>query len=140
MITDRTYLVAGSIAHRLNESLPQVATLLETDLDVEREGVHVRVQVGNVQHYSFVEEKAITSEIDRSPVFGHDRFNSPRKAFEMNAFMSDTTWAQFVCDYITSEVEYIIALGSPNGETYPITPTINDLAKIQAESEGYSLA
>jgi hypothetical protein len=138
MTTDRLYLVAGSIAPRLNESLPQVATLLEADLDTAREGVHVHIQVGNIKHYSFIERESIKTEIDRSPVFGDDRFNSPRKVFVMNGYMIDSAWAQFVCDYITSEVEYLIALGSPNAEVYPLrsvpTPTINDLVKSEAES------
>ena len=145
MTTDRLYLMAGSIAPRLNESLPEVATLLESDLDTAREGVHVHIQVGNIKHYSFIEEHSIITEIDRSPVFGHDRFNSPRKVFTIHSFMSDTTWAQVACDYITAEVEYLLALGSPNAEVYPLhsvpVPTINDLVKSQAESEqGFSLA
>lgn len=142
-ITDRLYLMAGSIAPRLNESLPQVATLLETDLDTDREGVHVRVQVGNIEHYSFIEDSSITSYIDRSAVFGHDRFDSPRKVLVTHSYMTDSSWAQTMCDYITSEVEYLLALGSPNAEVYPLTPTptINDLVKSQAESEqGFSLA
>ena len=48
MITDRTYLVAGSLAHRLNEALPELATVLEADLDPIRKGVHVHVQVNKV--------------------------------------------------------------------------------------------
>lgn len=137
MVTDRLYLVAGSLAHRLNESLPQVATLLETDLDVEREGVHVRVQVGTIQHYSFIESGSITTEIDRSPWA-----SSPRKVFVMNGYMIDSAWSQFVCDYITSEVEHMVSINKANNEAYAVTPTINDLAKSQAESEqeGFSLA
>ena len=138
MTTDRLYLMAGSIAPRLNESLPHVATLLESDLDTAREGVHVHVQVGNIKHYSFIEDSSITTEIDRSPVFGDDRFNSPRKVLTNRTYMGDSAWAQMACDYITSEVEYLIALGSPNAEVYPLhsvpTPTINDLAKSEAES------
>ena len=138
MTTDRLYLMAGSIAPRLNESLPHVATLLESDLDTAREGVHVHVQVGNIKHYSFIEENSIMTEIDRSPVFGDDRFNSPRKVLTNRTYMGDSAWAQMACDYITSEVEYLIALGSPNAEVYPLhsvpTPTINDLAKSEAES------
>ena len=145
MITDRLYLMAGSLPHRLNESLPQVTTLLESDLDIEREGVHVHIQVGNIKHYSFIEDNSITSYIDRSPVFGDDRFNSPRKVFSNNTYMGDSAWAQVACDYLKSEVEYILALGSPNAEVYPLhsvpAPTINDLVKSQAESEqGFSLA
>jgi hypothetical protein len=136
MSTDRLYLVAGSLGHRLNEALPEVVTLLECDLDTEREGVHVRVQVGKIQHYSFVEEKAISTEVDRSPWA-----SSPRKAFVMNAYIMDTGWAQFACDYITSEVEYLVSIHDQNEATYAVTPTINDLAKSQAESEqGFSLA
>jgi hypothetical protein len=145
MITDRLYLMAGSLPHRLNEALPQVATLLESDLDTEREGVHVHIQVGNIKHYSFIEDNSITSYIDRSPVFGDDRFNSPRKVLTNRTYMGDSAWAQTACDYLTSEVEYLIALGSPNAEVYPLhsvpAPTINDIAKSQAESEqGFSLA
>jgi len=144
-ITDRAYLMAGSLPHRLNEALPEVTTLLESDLDTAREGVHVHIQVGNIKHYSFIEDNSITSYIDRSFVFGDDRFNSPRKVFAIHGFISDTTWAQVACDYITAEVEYLLALGSPNAEVYPLhsvpTPTINDLVKSQAETEqGWSLA
>ena len=143
MITDRLYLVAGSIAPRLNESLPESATLLESDLDTDREGVHVHVQVGNVKHYSFIEDNAITSYIDRSYVFGDDRFDSPRKVFVNSSYMTDTSWAQTACAYITSEVAYLLALGSPNAEVYPLhavpTPTINDLAKSEVESNERTL-
>ena len=137
MTTDRLYLVAGSLAHRLNESLPEVATVLEADLDTDREGVHVHIQVGKVVHYSFIEAETITSYIDRSVALGDDRFNSPRKRISISAFMLDTAWAQFACDYITSEVEYVISLGGVMGNDYPIapTPTVNDIAKSQAESE-----
>lgn len=141
MITDRTYLVAGSLGHRLNEALPQSTTVLETDLDVEREGVHVHVQVGKVVFYAFIEDRAITSYIDRSVALGDDRWNSPRKTLNITEFISDNTWAQFVCDYITSEVQYVISLGGTMGNDYPIAPTVNDLAKSQAESEqGWTLA
>ena len=135
-ITDRLYLVAGSIAPRLNESLPETVTVLETDLDPQREGVHVRIQVGAIQHYSFIEGESIVTEIDRSPWA-----SSPRKVFTMNGYMIDSAWAQFVCDYITSEVEYMVSINDRNEATYAVTPTINDLAKSQAESEqGFSLA
>ena len=142
-LTDRTYLVAGSLAHRLNEALPELATVLEADLDPIRKGVHVHVQVNKVVHYSFIEDKVITSHVDRSVALGDDRWNSPRKSLTVTDYMSDTTWAQFACDYITSEVNYLIALGGIHANDYPIapTPTINDLVKSQAESEqGFSLA
>jgi hypothetical protein len=59
----------------------------------------------------------------------------------MNGYMIDSAWAQFVCDYITSEVEYMVSINDRNEATYAVTPTINDLAKSQAESEqGFSLA
>jgi hypothetical protein len=141
MTTDRLYLMAGSIAPRLNETLPKTATVLETDLDTDREGVHVHVQVGKVVHYAFIEEKTITSYIDRSMVLGSNNWNSPHKVLSISAFMLDTAWAQFACDYITSEVQYVISLGGTMGNDYPIAPTINDLAKSQAETEqGWSLA
>ena len=137
-ITDRTYLVAGSLGHRLNEALPEVATVLEADLDTIREGVHVHVQVGKVVHYSFIEDRVITSHIDRSVALGDDRWNSPSKVCTNNTYMTDASWAQTACDYITSEVQYIIAITDRNNA---VTPTINDLVKSQAESEqGWSLA
>lgn len=140
MITDRTYLMAGSISHRLNEALPQQTTVLEADLDTDREGVHVHIQVNKVVHYFYIEDRMITSHVDRSVYLGNDRWNSPSKVLTITEFISDTTWAQFACDYITSEVAYILSLGGTMGNDYPIAPTINDLVKANAEAEGYSLA
>ena len=149
-ITDRTYLVAGSLGHRLNEALPHQTVVLETDLDHEREGVHVRVIVGKISLYAFVEDKMITSYIDRSVPMGDDRYNSPTKYLTVTAYMGDTTWAQFVCDYLTSEVSYLLQVITRDMDFRPIVatvhdlplrPTINDLVKSQAESEqGFSLA
>ena len=147
MITDRTYLVAGSLGHRLNEALPSNTVVLETDLDIEREGVHVRVIVGKVSLYAFVEDSMIASHIDRSVAMGHDMYNSPTKYLTITHFISDTTWAQFVCDYITSEVGYLLEVINRNMDfsikyaTVHDLPTANDLAKSQAETEqGWSLA
>ena len=150
MITDRTYLVAGSLGHRLNEALPSNTVVLETDLDHEREGVHVRVIVGKVSLYAFIEDRMITSHIDRSVAMGDDRYNSPTKYLTVTDYMGDTTWAQFACDYITSEVAYLLEVITRNMDfsikvatvhDLPPRPTINDIAKSQAESEqGFSLA
>lgn len=143
MITDRTYLVAGSLGHRLNEALPSNTVVLETDLDIEREGVHVRVVIGKVSLYAFIEDKMITSYIDRSIALGDDRFNSPTKYLTITEYISDTTWAQLVCDYITSEVGYLLQVITRNmdfGYVQP-QPTGSDLLKSQVESEqGWSLA
>jgi hypothetical protein len=149
MITDRTYLVAGSIAHRLNEALPSDTVVLEADLDHEREGVHVRVVIGKVSLYAFIEDRMVTSYIDRSVSMGDDRYNSPTKYLTITDYMSDTTWAQFACDYITSEVTYLLQVMTRDMDFRPIvatvhdlpTRTVNDLAKSQAETEqGWSLA
>jgi hypothetical protein len=149
MITDRTYLVAGSLAHRLNEALPSQTVVLETDLDHEREGVHVRVIVGKVSLYAFIEDRMITSHIDRSVAMGDDRYNSPTKYLTVTEYMGDSTWAQFVCDYLTSEVAYLLEVITRNMDfslkvatVHDLPrPTINDLVKSQAESEqGFSLA
>ena len=147
MVTDRTYLVAGSLGHRLNEALPHQTVVLETDLDIEREGVHVRVIVGKISLYAFVEDKMITSYIDRSVTMGDDRYNSPTKYLTITEFISDTTWAQFVCDYLTSEVTYLLQVITRDMDFRPMVatvhdlPTINDLSKSQAETEqGWSLA
>ena len=140
-ITDRTYLVAGSLGHRLNEALPSQTVVLETDLDIEREGVHVRVIVGKVSLYAFVEDKTIASHIDRSVALGDDRFNSPTKYLTITEFISDTTWAQFVCDYITSEVGYLLEVMTRDMDFGYVQPTGNDYVKSQAETEqGWSLA
>ena len=147
MVTDRTYLVAGSLGHRLNEALPHQTVVLETDLDIEREGVHVRVIVGKISLYAFVEDKMITSYIDRSVTMGDDRYNSPTKYLTITEFISDTTWAQFVCDYLTSEVTYLLQVITRDMDfrltvaTVHDLPTVNDLSKSQAETEqGWSLA
>ena len=139
MTTDRLYLVAGSIAPRLNESLPSTATVLETDLDTDRDMVHVRCVISRngavsmgasgSELYFGIEERAIRShlEIDGEQV-------AQAKQFNLTAFISDTSWAEFVSNYITSEVTHFIAMNAPR-------PTINDLVKSQAESEqGFSLA
>ena len=149
MITDRTYLVAGSLGHRLNESLPSNTVVLETDLDIEREGVHVRVIIDKVSFYAFVTDRMIASHIDRSVAMGDDRYNSPTKYLTVTEYMGDTPWAGLVCDYITAEVAYILEVRNRNMDFSPMVatvhdlprPTINDLAKSQAESEqGFSLA
>jgi hypothetical protein len=147
MVTDRTYLVAGSLGHRLNEALPHQTVVLETDLDIEREGVHVRVIVGKISLYAFVEDSMITSYIDRSVTMGDDRYNSPTKYLTVTDYMGDTTWAQFVCDYLTSEVTYLLQVITRDMDFRPMVatvhdlPTINDLSKSQAETEqGWSLA
>jgi hypothetical protein len=147
MVTDRTYLVAGSLGHRLNEALPHQTVVLETDLDIEREGVHVRVIVGKISLYAFVEDRMITSYIDRSVTMGDDRYNSPTKYLTVTDYMGDTTWAQFVCDYLTSEVTYLLQVITRDMDfrvtvaTVHDLPTANDLAKSQAETEqGWSLA
>jgi hypothetical protein len=133
MTTDRTYLMAGSIAHRLNEALPTTATVLEADLDTERDMVHVRcvisrngvVSVGasGAELYFGITDTAITSTVE------NDGYTSPRKVFTNNTYMGDSAWAQLACDYITSEVNHFIDCnrGAPQ-------PTINDLAKAEAES------
>ena len=148
-ITDRTYLVAGSLALRLNEALPSQTVVLETDLDPIREGVHVHVQINKVTLYAFIQDRMITSYIDRSVSMGDDRYNSPTKYLTITHFISDTTWAQFVCDYLTSEVTYLLEVHNRNMDfslkvatVHDLPrPTINDLAKSQAESEqGFSLA
>jgi hypothetical protein len=147
MVTDRTYLVAGSLGHRLNEALPHQTVVLETDLDIEREGVHVRVIVGKISLYAFVEDRMITSYIDRSVTMGDDRYNSPTKYLTVTDYMGDTTWAQFVCDYLTSEVTYLLQVITRDMDfrvtvaTVHDLPTANDLSKSQAETEqGWSLA
>lgn len=135
MSTDRLYLVAGSLGHRLNEALPAVATLLESDLDVERECVHANVAISTTlglgySIYFQIGEKYIESTLEQ---YG-EPMGAPAKTFNLTQFISDTTWAQFACDYITSEVNHFIAMNQPR-------PTINDLARSQAESEqGFSLA
>lgn len=135
MTTDRLYLVAGSLGHRLNEALPALATPLEIDLDIERECVHANVAIGNGAGFSLyfqVEEKAITSALYQ---YGEDT-GAPTKLFTLTQFISDTTWAQFACDYITSEATHFIAMNATRNK-----PTLNDLVKSQAESEqGFSLA
>jgi hypothetical protein len=131
MTTDRTYLMAGSIATRLNNALPVEATVLEADLDTDREMVHVRIIVGRAELYFGIADNSITSTIE------HDGFTSPYKTLEVsgNAYVTEGSWGHLVCDYITSEVKYFSACN-----TRP-RPTGSDLVKSQAESEqGYSLA
>lgn len=143
-ITNRTYLVAGSLGHRLNEALPQQTVVLETELDIEREGVHVRIVIGKVSFYAFVEDNMISSHIDRSIALGDDRWNSPTKYLTITEFISNETWSQFVCDYITAEVGYLLQVITRNmdfGYVQPIQPTGSDMLKSQVESEqGWSLA
>jgi hypothetical protein len=138
MTTDRLYLVAGSLGERLNKALPELATPLEIDLDSERECVHATVVIGNGAGFSLyfqVENKAITSTLQQ---YGEGT-GAPTKLLTITEFMSDSTWAQFACDYITSEATHFIAM---NAFSVRNKPTLNDLVKSQAESEqtGYSLA
>lgn len=121
--------MAGSIAPRLNHALPEAATVLETDLDTDREMVHVRVIVGRAELYFGITDKSIVSDMY------FDGFDSPRKSFTVTEFMVDGSWAQTACDYITSEVNHFIACNRPR-------PTGSDYVKSQAESEqeGFSLA
>lgn len=138
MPNDRLYLVAGSLGYLLNEALPSLATPLEIDLDPERECVHATVSIGNGAGFSLyfqVENKAITSTLYQ---YGEDT-GAPTKLLTITEFMSDSTWAHFACDYITSEAIHFIAM---NAFSVRNKPTLNDLVKSQAESEqtGYSLA
>lgn len=138
MTTDRTYLMAGSIAPRLNELLPPTATVLESDLDTDRDMVHVRcvvsrngvVSIGasGTELYFGITDGTITSTVE------HDGYTSPQKVFSISAFMSDTTWAQTVADYITAEVNHFIACNAPR-------MTGSDYVRSQVESEqGWTLA
>lgn len=138
MTTDRTYLMAGSIADRLNKALPQTATVLETDLDTDRDMVHVRVVVSRngvvsigvsgSELYFGVTDTSITSTVE------HDGYTSPRKVFTVTEYMSDGTWSQTVSDYITAEVNHFIACNAPR-------MTGSDYVRSQVESEqGWTLA
>ena len=138
MTTDRTYLMAGSIAPRLNELLPPTATVLESDLDTDRDMVHVRVVVSRngvvsigvsgSELYFGVTDTSITSTVE------HDGYTSPRKVFTVTEYMSDGTWAQTVSDYITAEVDHFIACNAPR-------MTGSDYVRSQVESEqGWTLA
>lgn len=137
MPDDRLYLVAGSLGYLLNEALPSLATPLEIDLDPERECVHATVAIGNGTGFSLyfrVEHKAIESTLQQ---YGED-ISAPTKTLTITEFMSDSTWAHFACDYITSEVKHFLAMNSFSTRN---KPTLNDLVKSQAESEqGFSLA
>lgn len=137
MPNDRLYLVAGSLGYLLNEALPSLATPLEIDLDPERECVHATVSIGNGTGFSLyfmVENKAIKSTLQQ---YGED-IGAPDKVLTITEFMSDSTWAHFACDYITSEANHFIAMNTFSTRN---KPTINDLVKSQAESEqGFSLA
>jgi len=143
MPDDRLYLVAGSLGYLLNEALPSLATPLEIDLDPERECVHATVAIGNdtggllssgFSLYFMVEHKAIKSTLQQ---YGED-MGAPDKHLTITEFMSDSTWAHFACDYITSEVKHFLAM---NAYKYSNKPTGDDLVKSQAESEqGFSLA
>jgi hypothetical protein len=138
MTTDRTYLMAGSIAPRLNNALPHSTTVLETDLDTDRDMVHVRVVVSRngvvsigasgSELYFGITDTSITSTVE------HDGFTSPRKVFTVTEYMSDSTWSQTVCDYITAEVNHFIACNAPR-------MTGSDYVRSQVESEqGWTLA
>jgi hypothetical protein len=138
MTTDRTYLMAGSIAPRLNELLPPTATVLETDLDTDRDMVHVRVVVSRngvvsigasgAELYFGITDGVIVSTVE------HDGYTSPRKVFSISSYMTDNTWAQTVADYITSEVNHFIACNAPR-------MTGSDYVRSQVESEqGWTLA
>jgi hypothetical protein len=138
MTTDRTYLMAGSIAPRLNMLLAPTATVLETDLDTDRDMVHVAVIVSRngvvsigasgSELYFGITDTSITSTVTS------DGYTSPRKVFSISAFMSDTTWAQTVADYITAEVNHFIACNAPR-------MTGSDYVRSQVESEqGWTLA
>lgn len=139
MTTDRLYLMAGSIAPRLNDALPTSTTVLETDLDTDRAMVHTTVKVASngvvsmgasgAEMYFGITETSITSSTT------NDGFTSPYKVFTATAYTTDTAWAQTACDYITSEVAHFIACNRPR-------PTGSDYVKSQAESEqeGFSLA
>lgn len=130
--------MAGSIAPRLNELLPPTATVLESDLDTDRDMVHVRcvvsrngvVSIGasGTELYFGITDGTITSTVE------HDGYTSPQKVFSISAFMSDTTWAQTVADYITAEVNHFIACNAPR-------MTGSDYVRSQVESEqGWTLA
>ena len=138
MTTDRLYLMAGSIAPRLNNALPHSTTVLEADLDTDRDMVHVKVIVSRngvvsigasgSELYFGITDKSITSTIET------DGYTSPSKVFTVTEYMSDTTWAQVACDYITAEVAYFIACNAPR-------MTGSDYVRSQVESEqGWTLA
>jgi hypothetical protein len=137
MTTDRLYLVAGSLGERLNKALPELATPLEIDLDPERECVHATVSIGNGTGFSLyfrVEDELIVSTLQQ---YGED-IGAPDKTLATSAFILDTSWARFVPDYITAEVNHFIAMNTFSTRN---KPTGNDLVKSQAESEqGFSLA
>jgi hypothetical protein len=137
MTTDRLYLVAGSLGERLNKALPALATPLEIDLDPERECVHATVAIGNGTGFSLyfrVEDELIESTLQQ---YGED-ISAPTKTLETTAVILDTSWARFVPDYITSEVNHFLAMNSFSTRN---KPTGDDLVKSQAESEqGFSLA
>lgn len=140
MTTDRLYLMAGSIASRLNDALPTSTTVLEDNLDTDRDMVHVTIKVASngvvsmgasgAEIYFGITDNTITSSVTSNG------FTSPYKVFGLStqAFMSDTTWGHFACDYITSEVNHFIACNRPR-------PTGSDMLRSQVETEqGWSLA
>ena len=138
MTTDRTYLMAGSIAPRLNMLLAPTATVLETDLDTDRDMVHVAVIVSRngvvsigasgSELYFGITDTSITSTVTS------DGYTSPRKVFTVTEYMSDSTWSQTVADYITAEVNHFIACNAPR-------MTGSDYVRSQVESEqGWTLA
>ena len=140
MTTDRLYLMAGSIASRLCDALPTSTTVLEDNLDTDRDMVHVTVKVasngvvsmgaGGAEMYFGITDNTITSSITSNG------FTSPRKVIGISAqaFMSDSTWGHFACDYITSEVAHFIACNAPR-------MTGSDYVRSQVESEqGWTLA
>ena len=140
MTTDRLYLMAGSIASRLNDALPTSTTVLEDNLDTDRDMVHVTIKVASngvvsmgasgAEIYFGITDNTITSSIT------DNGFTSPYKVFGIStqAYMTDTTWGYFACDYITSEVNHFIASNRPR-------PTGSDMLRSQVETEqGWSLA
>jgi hypothetical protein len=94
---------------------------------VSRNGV-VSIGASGSELYFGITDSTITSTVTSGG------YTSPRKVFSISAFMSDTTWAQTVADYITAEVNHFIACnrGVPQ-------PTVNDLAKAEAESSERAL-
>ena len=132
MVTDRTYLVAGSLAPRLNETLPETATVLSTDLDADREMIHQTVLVNVAEIYFGISDSSIVTEIDRN-----GNTISPRKTFDLsnNCYLTESSWSWLVVSYITAEVNHYLSTCVPR-------MTVNDVVKSQAESEqqGFSLA
>jgi hypothetical protein len=94
---------------------------------VSRNGV-VSIGASGSELYFGITDKSITSTIET------DGYTSPSKVFTVTEYMSDTTWAQVACDYITAEVAYFIACNAPR-------MTGSDYVRSQVESEqGWTLA